>query len=694
MSCWHKFFYFTTQLLMRKNYFFYLIAFIFISTSACIPPSSDEKQMDINAIDFTNSSIKKLYTFQDQLLTDSLTSYFKNQDPTLRFLAAQAFASVKDKKALVGLESLLKDDVLKVRTAAAFAIGQIGDSTSTNALLAAFQQMNNTDDGQNYSPESLAILLEAIGKCAPSRYLKLLVGISTYKNTDTTLLEGQCYAIYRYLTRGITSTEGAQKMMSYAGNSRYPSGVRLIASNYLARAKEVTIDSIPASSLSAMMSTESDYRIRMALAKALGKAKNITTMYSLINQLGRESDYRVKVAAINALGNYSYYYVQPVLANYLRDQNLHVANAAAQYYLDHGNEKDAAVIYWALSKDTTLNPITQLKMYRATNRYISSFMQNTKGIVNAEIVRKFSQTNSPQEKVEILRALSEFGWNYKFIKESGYSTQSSFVRTSTVEILGEMAANPSFYKVYGAGAQAVRVTFFQYFLEALEIGDVGMVAAAATGLRTPAMGYQYFYAKMLDKTFLTNAQNKLKIPKDIETWNELQKTVDVFNATVTEPKKPTYNQPIDWKLLASYPALPKATVTTKYGTFVIELFKDKAPGSVINFIQLANNGFFNGKNFHRVVSNFVIQGGCPRGDGYGALDYTIRSELNPSHWDNEGFVGMASSGNHTEGTQFFINNAPALHLDGNYTIFGKVILGMDIVHKIQIGDVMTSVSVK
>lgn len=679
---------------MRKNYFFYFIVLILASVYACVPPSSEEKQTDINAIDFTNPNIKKLYIFQDQLLTDSLTSYFKSQDPTLRFLAAQAFSSVKDKKALVGLETLLKDDVQKVRIAAAFAIGQIGDSTSTNALLGAFQQMNNTDDVQNYSPEALGTVLEAIGKCAPARYLKLLAGISTYKTTDTTLLEAQCFAVYRYLIRGITIPEGTQKMISYAGSSRYPSRVRLVASNYLARAKDITIDSVQASSLSAMMSTETDYRIRMALTKALGKAKNITTMYSLINQLGRESDYRVKVAAINALGNYSYYYVQPVIANYLRDPNQHIASAAAQYHLEHGNEKDAAVVYWALAKDTTLSPITQLKMYRATNRYISAFMQNTKGIVNAEIVRKFSQTNDSQEKVEILRALAEFGWNYKFIKESGYATQSPFVRTSTVSILGEMAANPSFYKVYGAGAQTVRVTFFQYFLEALSIGDVGMVAEAAIGLRTPSMGYQYFYAKMLDKTFLTNAQNKLKIPKDIETWNELQKTIDVFNATITEPKKPTYNQPIDWKLLASYPAIPKATVVTKYGTFVIELFKDKSPGSVINFIQLANNGFFNGKNFHRVVSNFVIQGGCPRGDGYGALDYTIRSELSATHWDNEGFVGMASSGNHTEGTQFFINNAPALHLDGNYTIFGKVTSGMDIVHKMQMGDMMTSVSVK
>jgi cyclophilin family peptidyl-prolyl cis-trans isomerase/HEAT repeat protein len=675
---------------MRKHYFFYAFVLLLTSFWACIPPSSEEKITDINAIDFNDPTIKKLYTFQDQLLTDSLTPYLKSKYPTLRYVAAQAFASVKDKKALVGLEELLKDEVDKVKTAAAFAIGQIGDSTSTNALVGSFVQSDTAGLQKHFN----ATVLEAMGKCAPASYLKLIASTNSYKNTDTTLLEGQCLAVYRFATRGITAAEGTQKMISYIGSSRYPNSVRLIAANYLARAKDITIDSVAASSLGVTFSTDNDYRIRMALGKALGKAQSITTLYTLINQLGRESDYRVKCATINALGNFNYFTVQPVISNFLRDKNPHVANAAAEFYLNHGNEKDAATIYWALAKDTSLSSIVQLKMYRATNRYVSSFMQNTKGIVNAELYRKLNQTNNPQEKVETLRALAEYGWNYKFIKENGFATQSPLVRTSTLEILNEIAANPSFFRIFASGAQTVRISLFQYYLEALEIGDVGMVAVAANGLRTPSMAYQYIYTKMLDKTFLTNAQNKLKLPKDIETWNELQKTIDFFNNTTSEPKKPAYNQPIDWKLLNAYSRSPKVRITTQYGDIVAELYRDKTPGTVVNFIQLANNNFFNGKNFHRVVSNFVVQGGCSRGDGYGALDYTIRSEFLPVHWDNEGYLGMASSGNHTEGTQFFISNAPAFHLDGNYTIFGKVLEGMDIVHKIQAGDIMKSVVVK
>jgi cyclophilin family peptidyl-prolyl cis-trans isomerase len=118
----------------------------------------------------------------------------------------------------------------------------------------------------------------------------------------------------------------------------------------------------------------------------------------------------------------------------------------------------------------------------------------------------------------------------------------------------------------------------------------------------------------------------------------------------------------------------------------VKLYKNRAPGTVINFVDLVNKKFYNGKVFHRVVPNFVIQTGCPRGDGYGSLDYSIRSELPQIYYDGEGYIGMASAGNHTESTQWFITHSATPHLDGNYTIFGKVVEGMDVVHKIQQGD--------
>jgi cyclophilin family peptidyl-prolyl cis-trans isomerase len=89
-----------------------------------------------------------------------------------------------------------------------------------------------------------------------------------------------------------------------------------------------------------------------------------------------------------------------------------------------------------------------------------------------------------------------------------------------------------------------------------------------------------------------------------------------------------------------------------------------------------------------------VQTGCPRGDGYGSLDYTISSELTQKRYDTEGYVGMASAGNHTECSQWFITHSPTFHLDPNYTIFAKVVSGMEVVHRLEVGDMVESVTVK
>ncbi|MCO6484501.1 MAG: peptidylprolyl isomerase [Saprospiraceae bacterium] len=132
---------------------------------------------------------------------------------------------------------------------------------------------------------------------------------------------------------------------------------------------------------------------------------------------------------------------------------------------------------------------------------------------------------------------------------------------------------------------------------------------------------------------------------------------------------------------------------TKRGNILLALDPGHAPGSVANFITLAKSGFYNGKTFHRVVPGFVIQGGCPRGDGYGSLNYTLRSELTGAFYEVSGLLGMASAGPHTEGVQFFITHAPAPHLNGRYSCFGRVASGMDVVHAIRPGDVMESVEI-
>ncbi|MDY6932243.1 MAG: peptidylprolyl isomerase [Halobacteriota archaeon] len=138
--------------------------------------------------------------------------------------------------------------------------------------------------------------------------------------------------------------------------------------------------------------------------------------------------------------------------------------------------------------------------------------------------------------------------------------------------------------------------------------------------------------------------------------------------------------------------MKKAIIETEKGDIILELFEEDAPNTVANFVKLANDGFYNGIKFHRVIPNFVIQGGCPRGDGTGGPGYTIKCEINPRK-HKTGTLSMAHAGKDTGGSQFFITHSPQPHLDGVHTVFGQVTEGMDVVNSIKQGDVMKVVRI-
>ena len=133
-------------------------------------------------------------------------------------------------------------------------------------------------------------------------------------------------------------------------------------------------------------------------------------------------------------------------------------------------------------------------------------------------------------------------------------------------------------------------------------------------------------------------------------------------------------------------AAPKRQVAvfeTNYGTFKIELFNDLAPKTVKNFVDLAQKGYYNGLSFHRVIDQFMIQGGCPKGNGTGGPGYTIPDEFGKGlKHDKPGILSMANAGPNTGGSQFFITLVPTPWLDGKHAIFGQVLEGMDVVEKI------------
>jgi cyclophilin family peptidyl-prolyl cis-trans isomerase len=134
----------------------------------------------------------------------------------------------------------------------------------------------------------------------------------------------------------------------------------------------------------------------------------------------------------------------------------------------------------------------------------------------------------------------------------------------------------------------------------------------------------------------------------------------------------TKNKIADYKrALARKNGSVKAIIETKKGSFTINLLPEDAPLTVDNFVMLAKKNYFKGVTFHRVVANFVIQGGDPRGDGNGGPGYSIRCEINEVEY-YRGTVGMALSGKDTGGSQWFVTHSPQPHLDGGYTVFGYV----------------------
>tara|TARA_Y100000748_G_C15470042_1_gene478504 strand:+ start:127 stop:615 length:489 start_codon:yes stop_codon:yes gene_type:complete len=140
--------------------------------------------------------------------------------------------------------------------------------------------------------------------------------------------------------------------------------------------------------------------------------------------------------------------------------------------------------------------------------------------------------------------------------------------------------------------------------------------------------------------------------------------------------------------------LPQIQIQTDRGDMTIEMFEDHAPNTVANMISLIEKGYYDGLNFHRVISDFMIQGGCPQGTGTGGPGYKFDDECTSEcRHDSAGILSMANAGPRTNGSQFFITHGPTPHLDGKHTVFGKVTEGLNVVHEIKQGDVMEKVVV-
>lgn len=254
------------------------------------------------------------------------------------------------------------------------------------------------------------------------------------------------------------------------------------------------------------------------------------------------------------------------------------------------------------------------------------------------------------------------------------SDTAAVVKSTAAELLLERLSNKQIRLNYPDSLRTVL----------LKTSDSGVIAVLATHLAAHPNG--------LTETLLadlnTYAQG-LALPRDAETYHLIAGILETANYSF-ERKTDALPIAVDFKYLAALGDTVVCEIITNTGTLRCELYPLYAPASVYSFLTLAEAGYYDNTSIHRVVPQFVIQSGCPRGDGWGGVDYIIRSEFALGTY-REGSMGMASAGRDTESCQWFITHTATPHLNGRYSIFGQVVEGLEIVQATRRGDVIQSI---
>ncbi|MCK4765349.1 MAG: peptidylprolyl isomerase [Candidatus Aminicenantes bacterium] len=639
--------------------FYAVFLLIICLTAAC--GTGPGKQENI----FLDKILQKIYTLQDERRTAPLFDYFKDKNPKYRRAAALACASIQDKKTVEPLASLLADESEAVRCAAAYALGQCGTKPAAPLLIKAYEKEK--------SPVVKRDILEALGKCGSRKGLEFLTGLK-FRKRDNLLLTGRALGIYRFALRGIISQQGTVRAIELSAPG-LPERASFMAANYLSRSR--SIDLTPyRKELIAAFKKENSVFTRMNLLAALGKAKHPDTAVFLKEILKSTGDYRFKVNALRALRSFDYEQVKEAVFDLLTDANVNVAVSAAQYIGAKGVSKDAGLYLEKAHRLTGWRSRTLL--LEAALKYSPAKEDAAKAIISV-----YNKSTNIYEKGHLLQALSEYPPAYKFVEAQVFSDLHLVVKNYGLSGLIAMRKSKNF----PTDNREMQAEFARILKKAVASGDIAVIGQAATALRDPKLNFKNLFSSF---DFLKTALEKLRLPADIEAFQQLQETIGFFYGAEAKPALPPQaKNPIDWELVTSISPRRQVKVSTVKGDIIIALFVDSSPGSVSNFIRLIEQGYYKDNIFHRAAPNFVIQGGCPRGDGWGGPDFSIRSEFGPLYYE-EGSVGMASAGKDSEGSQWFITHSPTPHLDGRYTIFGRVVSGMAVVHKIGIGDKITA----
>ena len=684
-----------------------------------------------------NGVLLRILKAEDQRRWDAeLKELLSNPDPAIRKRAALATGRIGNDDSVSALAGLLKDADADVRAMAAFAIGEVEAASGAEPLLAILKSTNEPLIVRARAIEGLGKIAGALPPDREARRLELGAAIVEALKQET--------AFSDRLTAILGLTAALRSRPTNAGPTiakfltRSDPRVRADAANALARLRLNDGND----QLRKLVATDSDPIVRANAARVLGVTEDKASFDSLLKLAVEDPDSRVRVSAIRSLAllkdpraadallKRGEVLIQQQLANHASETNevLEIATTLGRVLAlsedkralmwlgkvdqatNHkspeigiafariapavfvpGLEADAKALaanpslgYWnyAPSLAAGLGEIAALPASVPNKAELAAIAESTlRGMLLYRLsppskASDFVPKNSEITASDVLRAFAAF--KPKDLGEillKHLNDPDVIVRGTAAELLGELP--PSEQKT-----QALIAAFLRSAKDPLNDATLSTLDALGKQ-KSPAANDAI--ARALDWPDHLIRRRAVA----------LLKANGVGDVSIHIGIVQTRNTAADYRrALARIGKRVRAVVTTTKGSFTIELLPEAAPLTVDNFVQLAQRSFFNGITIHRVVPNFVIQDGDPRGDGNGGpANHQIRCEINEVPYERA-TVGMALSGKDTGGSQWFVTHSPQPHLDGGYTVFGRVVAGMNVVDNIIRGDVIKSIVIR
>jgi HEAT repeat protein/cyclophilin family peptidyl-prolyl cis-trans isomerase len=613
-------------------------------------------------------TLRNLALWEDQRVTGEgkIYDYLQNGSPLVRRRAVEALGRMQDPTDVAKLVSHLKDSNKEVMRETVFALGQIGSRDAVAPLVAA---------RSGALPEDVALIAEALGK---------LGGEDAVTELDV-MQRDFATQVRASAALGLARQKDPNAASALLIAVHDPDPAVMWRAVYALEKQ----DPMPTSCTSIIPCLENDDPlVRAYSARTLGKLACKDTGAALAALL-KDADLRVSVNAARALGDAKDKNAVRPLASMVTDHPSPHVRATAAEALGKIDQKDGrdALMQGLLDKSVMvrIQSIRALALIlgEESEMFCDQMRRDGERLVRAEAIRCYGAaglTKRASQLDEIARTDKDPLMRASAVSALGQLKDDSVppmlvpplrdpdftVATAAVEAIGVQAyqaAVPAVMEAYRARPER---EFVDVQLEAVRVlGDLG--ALEAQPLLVEATSHEDVRVRVA----AVESLKKLNLPAP-----ELPSERTFHEAAFDLARK---------KQLAPPQGTRHAVIGTRHGYIEVELFGDDAVQTVANFIHLAKGGFYKGLTIHRVVPNFVVQGGDPRGDGSGDAGYTVPAEVSRHHYD-AGYLGIADAGKDTGSCQWFITLSPQPHLDGRYTIFGRVTKGMDAVWKIDQGD--------